>query len=382
MELVDSAFVASDLENYYTVMLEGQIVGYVMDEKITKFEENLRAIKIQGTKMPNTMEIVLVPKKKGGQFPGLFLFVGAARMMRPVLNLKFNKIEMIGTFEQIFLEIAIAKDEVHPKLSTHLELSKLSFLSNLANLIPLPDHNQSPRNMYQCQMGKQTMGTPCLNWFTQASTKLYRLQTPATPLFRPVHHDKIELDNFAMGTNAIVAVISYTGYDMEDAMIINKSAFERGFAHGTIYHTEFFELKGNGYFARDPKKTELAKFLDTDGFPSVGQHINPGDPICCYYDANETAFVVEKHHGKEMVLVDNVKFLGDFSPFAPKKASVTTRIPRNPTVGDKFASRAGQKGICSQKYPAEDLPFTESGLIPDIIFNPHGKLFVKFNFFI
>lgn len=74
--------------------------------------------------------------------------------------------------------------------------------------------------MYQCQMGKQTMGTPCHNWQLQAETKMYRLQTPGTPLFRPVHHDNIELDDFAMGTNAIVAVISYTGYDMEDGIFI------------------------------------------------------------------------------------------------------------------------------------------------------------------
>lgn len=91
-----------------------------------------------------------------------------------------------------------------------MEVSKLSFLSNLAQLIPMPDCNQSPRNMYQCQMGKQTMGTPIHTWNTHAETKLYRLETPATPLFRPVHHDQIEMDNYAMGTNAIVAVISYT----------------------------------------------------------------------------------------------------------------------------------------------------------------------------
>lgn len=83
-------------------------------------------------------------------------------------------------------------------------------MSNLALLIPMPDCNQSPRNMYQCQMGKQTMGTPCQNWGLQAETKLYRLQTPGSPLFRPVQYDNIKLDDFAMGTNAIVAVISYT----------------------------------------------------------------------------------------------------------------------------------------------------------------------------
>lgn len=91
-----------------------------------------------------------------------------------------------------------------------MELSKTAFMSNVAQLIPMPDCNQSPRNMYQCQMGKQTMGTACHIWDIQAETKLYRLQTPASPLFRPVHYDNIGLDYFPMGTNAIVAVISYT----------------------------------------------------------------------------------------------------------------------------------------------------------------------------
>lgn len=78
--------------------------------------------------------------------------------MRPVLNLRAKKIEYIGTFEQVYLEVAISADEAYEGITTHLELSKTAFMSNLANLIPMPDCNQSPRNMYQCQMGKQTMG--------------------------------------------------------------------------------------------------------------------------------------------------------------------------------------------------------------------------------
>merc|ERR1719266_2464496 len=93
-----------------------------------------------------------------------------------------------------------------------MELNKTSFLSNLARTIPLPDFNQSPRNMYQCQMGKQTMATPTHTWHLNSETKMYRLQTPTSPLFRPYHYDAIDLDQYAMGTNAIVAVISYTGY--------------------------------------------------------------------------------------------------------------------------------------------------------------------------
>lgn len=133
--------------------------------------------------------------------------------------------------------------------------------------------------MYQCQMGKQTMGTPCLNWPKQAANKLYRLQTPGTPLFRPVHHDNIRLDDFAMGTNAIVAVISYTGYDMEDAMIINKSAHERGFAYGSIYKSKFLEMRGTNYFARNPNVSELSKTLDNDGLPHPGTQLSYGMPF-------------------------------------------------------------------------------------------------------
>ena len=65
--------------------------------------------------------------------------------------------------------------------------------------------------MYQCQMGKQTMATPTHTWHLNSETKIYRLQTPTSPFFRPLHYDKINLDDYAMGTNAIVAVISYTG---------------------------------------------------------------------------------------------------------------------------------------------------------------------------
>ena len=117
------------------------------------------------------------------------------------------------------------------------------FMSHLASLIPMPDCNQSPRNMYQCQMGKQTMGTPYLTWHRFAENKLYRLINPGAPLFRPVHHDYLAMDDYPSGTNAIVAVISYTGYDMEDSMIINKSSFERGFGHGCIYKSEHVDLK-------------------------------------------------------------------------------------------------------------------------------------------
>lgn len=366
--------IADNWKNSYIVMLDGKLIGLIDDNIIARVTDKLRLLKIKGQEVPYMMEIALVPKKTvPAQYPGLYLFTSPARMMRPIMNLAAKNIEYIGTFEQIYLDICVTPEEAYEGLTSHQELSKTAFLSNLASLIPMPDYNQSPRNMYQCQMSKQTMGTPCHTWQLQSETKLYRLQTPATPLFRPVHHDKINLDDFAMGTNAIVAVISYTGYDMEDAMIINKAAYDRGFAHGMIYKSEFIDLKDQkSYFARNPDKSELVEKLDIDGLPLPGTIISEGDVYYCYYDADQSTYITGKYHGKEDAYVDTVKLCGTLHNHIPRRACITFRIPRNPSVGDKFASRAGQKGICSQKWSAEDLPFTETGLIPDIVFNPHG----------
>lgn len=358
---------------HYVVLLDGRVLGHVEKREAHRLVDKLRIFKIDGKRVPHTLEIVLVPMgRKCGQFPGLFLFSGPARMMRPVINLAARKFELIGTFEQIYMDICVYPEEAYEGITTHQEVTDTSFLSNLACLIPLPDCNQSPRNMYQCQMGKQTMGTPCHTWHLQAETKLYRLQTPASPFFRPGHYDLVGLDEFAVGTNAVVAVISYTGYDMEDAMIINKASYERGFAHGCVYKSEFFELKSQkSYFGLDPEQPELQASLDTDGLPHPGTLLKQGQPYCCYYDDDEAKFRVAKWKGKEVTYIDNVRLCGSLSQ-EPTKACIVFRIPRNPSVGDKFASRAGQKGICSYLWPEENLPFTETGLIPDIIFNPHG----------
>nr|XP_032523234.1 LOW QUALITY PROTEIN: DNA-directed RNA polymerase I subunit RPA2-like [Danaus plexippus plexippus] len=358
----------------YPVFIDGRLVGYFNEDTALKSVSYLRTLKVKGEDVPISTEIVMVPKKQiPAQYAGVFLFTSEARMMRPVINLSTGQLELVGTMEQLYLDIAVAQTEIIKGKTTHLELSKSAFMSNLAQLVPMPDCNQSPRNMYQCQMGKQTMGTPIHTWSTNAETKLYRLQTGATPLFRPVHHDNLSLDDYPSGTNAILAVISYTGYDMEDAMIINKSSYERGFAAGSVYKSNFAELKSSSsYFCRDPTRTDLAAYMDEDGLPAVGARIQPEDPFYCHYDSDSSKFVVTKYHGKEEVVVDSVRLCGEFSSKAPKKACIMVRVQRNPTVGDKFASRAGQKGICSQKWPAEDLPFTESGLIPDVLFNPHG----------
>lgn len=163
------------------------------------------------------------------------------------------------------------------------------------------------------------------------------------------------------------------GYDMEDAMVINKASEERGFCHGLIYKSSFIELDHEeSYFARNPEAEKLAKHLDEDGLPYIGRKMVDGDPLYCYFNGDRSVYIVVTFTSKEECYIHSIKMCGNFNAKAKKMVCITYRVPRNPSVGDKFASRAGQKGICSLKWPAEDLPFTETGLVPDIIFNPHG----------
>lgn len=378
-----------NLSNTYDVLLDGKLMGWVEKSMVGVMNDKLRILKINenDNRVPKMTEIVLVPDRDiPGQYPGLFIFTGAARLMRPVYNLSHKCIEYVGTFESVYMDICIREKEAYPGITTHMEIRPTSFLSNLSCTIPLPDFNQSPRNMYQCQMAKQTLASPIHTWHLNSETKIYRLQTPTSPFFRPAHYDYIGMDDYPMGTNAIVAVISYTGYDMEDAMIINKMSFERGFCAGMIYKAEFIDLREKAgrrkgdksddvglVFCRDPHKADLARTMDADGLPFPGLLLKEGDPMYCYYSREESKFVVVKYKYKEAVYVDHVKLCSnDTGTSSKNRVCISFRVPRNPSVGDKFASRAGQKGIASQKWPVEDLPWTSSGMLPDIIFNPHG----------
>ncbi|KAM9316988.1 LOW QUALITY PROTEIN: DNA-directed RNA polymerase I subunit RPA2 [Gastrophryne carolinensis] len=363
----------------YQVMLDGAMVGWIDKDLAAKLVNTLRNFKVtQEKKMPPWTEIVLIPMTgKASLYPGLFIFTTPSRMVRPVRNLAIGQEELIGTLEQVFLNIAIYEGEIVPGVTTHQELFPHSLMSVVASFIPFSDHNQSPRNMYQCQMGKQTMGFPLM---TYRDNKLYRLQTPQSPLVRPTMYDYFEMDNYPVGTNAIVAVLSYTGYDMEDAMVLNKASWERGFAHGSVYKTEFIDLakkvksgEDNLVFGIKPDDERVQGKLDADGLPPVGAVLQFGDPFYSYVNLSTGEPFIIFYKSKESCVVDNIKVCSnDLGIGKFNSVCITMRVPRNPTIGDKFASRHGQKGILSRLWPSEDMPFTESGMVPDILFNPHG----------
>ncbi|XP_068841735.1 DNA-directed RNA polymerase I subunit RPA2 isoform X2 [Capricornis sumatraensis] len=363
------------------VLTPGQLFLMFLKGSLQLMELHIDRTVLREKRIPPWMEVVLIPMTgKPSLYPGLYLFTTPCRLVRPVQNLELGKEELIGTMEQIFMNVAIFEDEVLAGVTTHQELFPHSMLSVIANFIPFSDHNQSPRNMYQCQMGKQTMGFPLLTFQDRSDNKLYRLQTPQSPLVRPYMYDYYDMDNYPIGTNAIVAVISYTGYDMEDAMIVNKASWERGFAHGSVYKSEFIDLSEKikqgddslvfGVKAGDPR---VMQKLDDDGLPFIGAQLKYGDPYYSYLNLNTGEGFVMYYKSKENCIVDNIKVCSnDTGNGKFKCVCITMRVPRNPTIGDKFASRHGQKGILSRLWPVEDMPFTESGMVPDILFNPHG----------
>ncbi|KRY46935.1 DNA-directed RNA polymerase I subunit RPA2 [Trichinella britovi] len=374
---------------YYRVIVDGSVIGVIGEENVQQAIQILRKEKSSGVFLSIFTEICFFSRKTFSMhYPGLFIFTEFGRFMRPVNNLSIeppSNREYIGTMEQLFLGICIGPEDFEEGVTTHQEIDPANILSFNAKMIPFPDHNQSPRNVYQCQMAKQTMGTPVHSLVHRTDNKMYCLRTPQSPLVKTESYDAYAIDNYPLGTNAIVAVISYTGYDMEDAMIINKASVERGFAHACIYKTERINLNDrlydgrNVFFHRDPADATLSAFVDEDGLPQVGKLYSKNDPL--YTGQRNWILYGEKISQFRRCIRGQYKnywqckwcrTVEAYLRYVSCYCKIFGDYHRNPFVGDKFASRHGQKGINSFLWPAENMPFTESGMVPDIIFNPHG----------
>lgn len=397
------------------VVVDGRVLGFVDQECAQDLADQIRFTKIRNAvkALPETSEVALImPVRSSSGFqPGLYIHTGGGRVMRPVVWMvasarKFvgsveeqpGRDEWIGSLEQVFLRVRPAVANQAGSLSpvmtygaTHAEVSPVSFMSVLASLSPFPEMNQGPRNMFQCQMAKQTMGTPCHTTWSRMESKIYRHTTPQVPITRNFcMQDVMGADLFPNGVNAVVAVISYTGNDMEDALVINKASLERGFAHGTVYMNERIDLD-QSIAGRESKfaniseaESEAVGTIDSDGLPSVGARLSQGSLLYGTRAAHETGGVqagkwkqyksVEDGTVDEVIVYDSDMYKGKRPPRGKgiREANIRTRVSRRPSVGDKFASRAGQKGTMSAAWPVEDMPFSESGMAPDILFNPNG----------
>lgn len=303
----------------------------------------------------NGLRIEVVHVDGPGLFPSVLIFTSAGRFARKVLNKRLQSEEWIGIMEQVFLNIDLEGHERYMDAefgqAHYCEIDNTNMLSILAGLTPYSDHNQSPRNMYQCQMAKQAMGLPSHNMRTRTDVRLYAINYTQSPVVQTQGYELLR--DYPQGINCIVAVLAYTAYDMEDAVVINKSSMERGLFTGYVYKTERAELDRNCHFSH---------------LPFTGQSMSSGDVLYKYIN-EENRECTERYRGFDAGVIDTVRV---FQNDQKRCALFTIRVVRNPSIGDKFCSRHGQKGVCSMHWPMIDMPFTETGAVPDIIINPHA----------
>jgi DNA-directed RNA polymerase II subunit RPB2 len=306
-------------------------------------------------------------------------------------------IEYIDPEEQNLAMIAMRsknkylQDMKHKFNYTHCEIHPSTIFGVLASCVPYPDHNQAPRNTYQCAMAKQAMGVYAMNFDQRMDKTAYVLNYPTRPLVDTRLMNFIQLNRIPSGTQIHVAIMSHTGYNQEDSVLVNKGSLDRGLFLATIYHTEKDEDKNiiRDEIIRckpDPTKTKGIKFgnydkLNPQGFIPENELVENRDVIIAktipikenrndptktvkYEDQSKTFRTTEETYIDKNYTGRN----GDGYNFA----KVRVRILRKPVLGDKFSSRHGQKGTCGNIIPECDVPFTKSGLRPDIIINPHA----------
>jgi len=300
-------------------------------------------------------------------------------------------IEYLDVNEENNGEIALTEANLHPS-TTHLEIDPMTILGVVAGLIPYPHHNQSPRNTYQCAMGKQAIGTIGYNQLNRVDTLLYLMVYPQKPMVKSRTIDMIGFEQLPAGQNASIAVMSYSGYDIEDAIVLNKCSTERGFGRCIVLKKFVTNLKRYNNMTVDrivqppelPEGSHTQKrysHLESDGLIRVAETIKSGTvlinkemPMNTQGDNNPEAAGYTPspltYKGAENAHVDQVLLTSSEQDHCLLK--VLMRSTRTPELGDKFSSRHGQKGVCGIIVPQEDMPFTDTGICPDLIMNPHG----------
>ena len=277
---------------------------------------------------------------------------------------------------------------------THCEIHPAMILGVAASIIPFPDHNQSPRNVYQSAMGKQAIGIYSTNFNMRMDTLSYLLFYPQKPLVVTQSMEFLKFKALPAGINAIVAIMCYTGYNQEDSVIMNQSSIDRGLFRSAFFRTYTSEQRIESKLKNEqfevPDRRQVSKYrmgnygkLDCEGLIPPGTKVRGDDIIIGktgliqYDEDDEKAEIIKRKtdlseaiRPSEEGTIESVMLTTNRSGYTIAK--VKCRSVRIPQIGDKFASRHGQKGTIGMTYRQEDMPFTMEGITPDIIVNPHA----------
>eukprot|EP01065_Artemidia_motanka_P027091 TRINITY_DN32328_c0_g1_i1.p1 TRINITY_DN32328_c0_g1~~TRINITY_DN32328_c0_g1_i1.p1 ORF type:complete len:1817 (+),score=535.42 TRINITY_DN32328_c0_g1_i1:68-5518(+) len=319
------------------------------------------------------LDLSIDPTEAPRVSPGLHMFASGGRLMRPIRFAGASEsdgIVNVGSLEQIFLDIAALhrdlgdqnkaiRDGASLPRFRFVESSTTSALSVTASLIPFFEMNCSPRNLFQCGMAKQTMGSCFHSLAARNDVKLYHNLHTSAALLRTQNQHRYRMDDYPNGHNVVLAVAAYTGFDMEDALIINQTSLERGMFGGAVYFSHVYDarLYGSEHWTKIPKVADTLSRGDRVVESAEGSAKWPpkGHP--------ELKRASGRVHDVTVLRMDGDK---------PQSVRLVFRVNRIPTVGDKFASRHGQKGTVPLFVPQCDMPFSPDGVVPDVIINPHA----------
>jgi DNA-directed RNA polymerase subunit B' len=307
---------------------------------------------------------------------------------------KQGVIEYLDAMEEEEALVAFDENDLTPE-HTHMEILPLAIVGLCTSLVPFGNFNQSTRLNAGSKNQKQSLGLYAANYLVRMDMDVNVLHTPQLPLVKTIMHDSSHYENHPSGQNVVLAILSFDGYNMEDAILLNKASIERGYARSTYFRPVITEeLRYSGGLIdevsvpdKDVKGFKSEKdyrLLEGDGIIFPEAVIAEGDvvigktsPPRFLSSLDEYNLTSSARRESSMTIKHGEKGVVDFvllteNSEGNKLIQVRLRDQRIPETGDKFTSRHGQKGVVGLIVETADMPYSASGIVPDIIFNPHG----------
>ncbi len=400
------------------IFVDGKLIGYHKDGE--KLASSLRELRRSSKIHPHVGISIHIPEQEGAT-KRLYVNCNAGRVLRSLIIVKdgkstltpdlldkilkklvsWNDLIRMGVIELIDANeeenCFITFDDKHIKKHTHTEIFPSAILGAGASIIPYPEHNQSPRNTYESAMAKQSLGfsTPMMN--TSTYVRQHFMLYPQTSIVTTRAMELLGLEKRPAGQNCVVAVLPFDGYNIEDAIVLSKSSVERGLGRTLFYRIyeaeskqypggmrDNFEIPNSDDNLRGYKGEKSYRLLEEDGIVASESRVSGGDILIGKtspprfmeeYRELDTSGPYRRDTSigvrpSETGVVDTIMFTQ--SAEGGKMFKVRIRDFRSPEIGDKFASRHGQKGVVGLLAKAEDLPYTAEGISPDVLINPHA----------
>jgi len=304
-----------------------------------------------------------------------------------VLKDQTGVIEYIDPYEQNESFIANNPAYLSPE-TTHMEVHPSTIMSMMTSLIPFAPHNQSPRNQLSCSQSKQGVSIYATNWRNRFDNTAHVLCYGEMPLTRTIYNNYLGEGKMAYGMNCILAIACWSGYNQEDGIVMNYDAVKRGMFRSMAFRSyqayeEDDEKAGTKVRFANPAQIAVWKDLkpgldysklDERGIIREGEYVDENTVVVGAYmmstaggqvrDASTTPQVWTRGRvEKVVIMVNNVGL---------RLVKIRVVQDRVPELGDKFSNRHGQKGTIGALLRGHDMPRTESGIVPDMIMNPHA----------